>query len=83
MPKPKPFKVPEVNLNGVAENAISNELDSAKAKGHLELVCPRCTFAEMFSGETRLDAHIKARKAGWTLDGILCPSCSVIVAPIQ
>ena len=73
---PKPFKVSEVTLNDRAEKAIANDLAARSAKGFLTLECPRCTFEETFPGETRADAAIKARKAGWTLVEIQCPKCN-------
>ena len=86
---PKPFEVGEIEsqeykLARQAELAIEiNEAQQA-AKGFLTVTCPRCTKEQTFPGETRVDASILAKEAGWRLHpAILCPECAVLYHSMQ
>lgn len=69
-----------LNLNAMAERAIKAREAEETAKGSLELVCRRCTLAEIFPGKTRGEALKKAEIKGWRPDGVtdkaLCPKCA-------
>ena len=68
------YRAPEI---GMAQTALEEGL----AKGHLEVVCRKCTRVEVFSGLNKADAIKKAREAGWTYNELLgdgreiCPIC--------
>lgn len=55
-------------------------VEEAVAKGHLELVCRKCTRTAVFSGVDQADAVQKARNDGWVVSTlgegvIICPEC--------
>ncbi len=86
---PQPFKVSEVEseeyrLARAAEQAIESAAAQQAAKGALTLTCPRCTKEQAFVGETRVDASIRAREAGWALHSrVICPECAPLYHSIQ
>lgn len=61
---PKEFKVPEVRLEELAQEAIQQTAHE-KAGGKLELVCTKCTLAGYFPAKNRKHAYDDARRAGW------------------
>lgn len=79
--KISPFGTPVgLNINALAEKAIkARELEEV-AKGSLELVCRRCTLAEIFPAVTRGQALKAAEVKGWRPDVVtdkaICPKCS-------
>jgi hypothetical protein len=65
---PRPFKVgevesPEFRLQKLAAEAI--EQNAHEAQGGLELVCTKCTVAQVFWAKLRKDAEKQAQSAGW------------------
>lgn len=65
---PRPFKVGEVEseeyrLNRQAQEAIAQT--AHEKHGGLELVCSKCTLAEVFQAAKRKDAEKEAHTAGW------------------
>lgn len=75
---PKPFQKAEITLNDVAEKAIIEDLEQ-DAKGFLTLNCRRCTYVKRVPGDTRVDASIRAKKAGWDLINSVCPTCMATI----
>lgn len=69
-----------INLNALAEKAIREREAEEIAKGSLEMVCRRCTYAEVFPGKTRGHALRAAELKGWRPDAVtdkaLCPKCA-------
>jgi hypothetical protein len=74
-PYPKPFKVPEISLDDLAQDAIRQNLHE-KEKG-LHLTCGKCTAGEVFRATNRKDAERDSHRAGWRSDGQKnwCPKC--------
>lgn len=72
-----PFQVGEVG-----DKRLEDIATEALAKKWVVLTCSKCTQMEKFSGETHVDATIKAREAGWVRDLKLgretCPKCPAI-----
>lgn len=72
--------VEPLNINAMAEKAIARRDAEETAKGSLELVCRRCTFAENFPAKRRSEGLRAAEIKGWRPDGItdkaLCPKCA-------
>lgn len=70
-----PTKKPLVRL---AEEAIAARQREETAKGLLELVCRRCTVAELFPAKSHKEALKLAEVKGWRPDDkkALCPKCS-------
>ena len=69
---PRPFKVSEVEseeyrLNRLAQEAIAQ--NEHEKHGGLQMVCAKCTVAELFRAKTRKDAEKDATIAGWRSDG--------------
>jgi hypothetical protein len=76
---PKPFQVQsiesdEYKLARLANEAIAQNAHE-KARGSLEMVCTRCTFAQVFRSTLRRDAEKESHAAGWRSDGkkTYCP----------
>jgi hypothetical protein len=71
-------------LESLAQDAIRRNKIEEQAKGSLELVCKRCTFAAYFLAQKREDAYAEATADGWTFwkaeetDKALCPKCSTL-----
>lgn len=73
-----PTKKPLVRI---AEEAIAARQREEAAKGLLELVCRRCTVAELFPAKSHKEALKLAEVKGWRPDGeksdkALCPKCA-------
>ena len=60
---------------------ISEIVEDAIAKFHLEVTCRKCTKTAVFPGVRKVDAVQKARDAGWVCDQVgdtkyeICPDC--------
>ena len=60
---------------------VTTTIEELTAKGHLNLVCRKCTKTASFPGATVADAIQRARHAGWTYDELkgdgreICPEC--------
>lgn len=68
-----------INLNALAAKAIEQAEKEREAKGGLELVCRRCTFAESFPAKNKRQAYKDAAAKGWKYDGAekaQCPNCA-------
>jgi hypothetical protein len=70
---PTAYKVADININRLAEEAIAQTLHE-KDKG-LTLTCAKCTKQEVFRATLRITAERESREAGWRSDGLKswCP----------
>lgn len=64
---PRPFRVPEVQLEQLAQDAIQQ--NAHEKMGGLEMVCAKCTVAEVFRAKLKTQAEKEAHVAGWRSDG--------------
>lgn len=76
---PKAFKPGEIESEEYRLDRLATEAIQQKAHethGGLELVCTKCTVAELFRAPIRKDAEKLAHQAGWRSDGTknYCPS---------
>jgi len=76
------FKKAEIQSDEYKQKVASEAIAMEQAKKLLVLLCARCTKEQVFGGETKVDAAIKARKTGWVLDHNragaeceICPTC--------
>lgn len=71
-------------LRDAATRVLAQQYDIENARQRLTTTCAKCTAEAHFYGVTRLDALLKARRAGWRyqkseVDGEgmeLCPKCA-------
>jgi hypothetical protein len=68
-----PFKVPEISLEDMAQEAIAQ--NQHEKDGGLSLVCTRCTVEQIFRAKTRKQAYKDADREGWRMQGTkaYCP----------
>jgi len=80
-------------MKEAAQRAILRAVRESEAKGVMEFICQRCTFAESFPAKHRKQAREDAAKAGWSfversivLDAnqppkydAHCPTCTLAV----
>jgi hypothetical protein len=64
---PKSFKVPEISLDELAQDAIRQNLH--EKQGGLILTCAKCTVQGYFQAKKRKEAERDSYKAGWRSDG--------------
>lgn len=64
---PKPFKVPEIGLDELAQEAIRQ--NAHERDGGLIVTCAKCTRQDTFRGKLRKEAEKSAHTAGWRSDG--------------
>ena len=76
-----PFQVPEVRSDeAIAQAAVDEQL----AKQRIWVCCRKCTREEVFHGNTKANALMALRNAGWTYDEIqgdgreICPDCPAV-----
>jgi hypothetical protein len=74
-PYPKLFKVPEISLDRLAQDAIAQNFH--EKHGGLSLTCAKCTTVEIFRANDRKQAEKESHRAGWRSDGEKnwCPKC--------
>jgi hypothetical protein len=87
---PKPFKVGEIESDEYRLNRLASEALAQNAHekhGGLEMVCTRCTVADVFRAPTRKQAEKDAHALGWRSDGnkSYCPThvpgrCTMTIA---
>jgi hypothetical protein len=77
-----PFHPPVIEgPEGQVIEVVNTTIEEITAKGHLTLVCRKCTKTASFPGERIADAIQKARHAGWTYNELkgdgqeICPDC--------